>query len=245
MRIKNKVENIDYNETRLFFKKRAEKFQENNPYSVTMYQDNHAEIVKQRNKKEIEKLLPKLCIEKTSKVLDVACGIGRWADALPDDIVEYCGLDFSEELINIANKRNDKSKFSYCVGSASEIEAVLKKNGKGLYNRILIMGLLIYLNDRDMISTLEQIQKVCEENTIICIREPIAIEERLTLKDFFSEELEDNYNAIYRTREELLESINNIFISRGFEIKEQGLLFDDAALNNRKETTQYYYILER
>lgn len=107
------------------------------------------------------------------------------------------------------------------------------------------MGLLIYLNDTDMVSTLEQIQKVCEENTIICIREPIAINERLTLKDFFSEELKDNYNAIYRTREELMESINKIFVSSGFEIKEQGFLFEDTALNNRKETTQYYYILER
>lgn len=245
MRIKDKVENIDYSETKLFFKKRAEKFQENNPYSVTMYQDNNAEIVKRRNKKEIEKLLPKLHIEKKSKVLDVACGIGRWADALTDDITEYCGLDFSEELIDIANKRNHKSKFSYYVGSANEIAQVLEKNGKDLYNRILIVGILMYLNDVDMISTLEQIQRKCEEKTIICIREPIAIEDRLTLKDFFSEELNDNYNAIYRTREELLESINNIFISRGFEIKEQGFLFDDAALNNRKETTQYYYILER
>lgn len=245
MRIKDKVENIDYSETKLFFKKRAEKFQESNPYSVTMYQDNNAEIVKQRNKKEIEKLLPKLHIEKKSKVLDVACGIGRWADALTDDITEYCGLDFSEELIDIANKRNHKSKFSYYVCSSNEIVQVLEKNGKDLYNRILIVGILMYLNDVDMISTLEQIQRKCEEKTIICIREPIAIEDRLTLKDFFSEELNDNYNAIYRTREELLESINNIFISRGFEIKEQGFLFDDAALNNRKETTQYYYILER
>ena len=45
MRIKEKIENIDYNDTKLFFKKRAEKFQESNPYSVTMYQDNNEEIV--------------------------------------------------------------------------------------------------------------------------------------------------------------------------------------------------------
>ena len=68
MRIKEKVENIDYNDTKLFFKKRAEKFQENNPYSVTMYQDNHAEIVRQRNQKEIEKLMPLLHMEKDAKV---------------------------------------------------------------------------------------------------------------------------------------------------------------------------------
>ena len=35
MRIKEKVANIDYSETRQFFKNRAQKFQEDNPYSVT------------------------------------------------------------------------------------------------------------------------------------------------------------------------------------------------------------------
>lgn len=245
MRIKEKVENIDYNDTKLFFKKRAEKFQENNPYSVTMYQDNHAEIVRQRNQKEIEKLMPLLHMEKDVKVLDVACGIGRWADALPEDITEYCGMDFSEELIEIAKKRNHRSRFSYCVGGASEIAEILKKNGKGLYNRILIVGILMYLNDVDMENSLRQIEKVCEKKSIICIREPIAIEERLTLKDFFSEELKDYYNAIYRTRDELKVSINEMFLNKGFSIKEEGFLFDDDVLNNRKETAQYYYILER
>lgn len=64
---KRKIENIDYNDTKLFFKKRAEKFQESNPYSVTMYQDNNEEIVRQRNKKEIEKLMPLLHMEKRQR----------------------------------------------------------------------------------------------------------------------------------------------------------------------------------
>lgn len=114
-----------------------------------------------------------------------------------------------------------------------------------MYNRILIVGILIYLNDVDMADSLRQIEKVCETKSVICIREPIAIEERLTLKDFFSEELNDYYNAIYRTRDELMVSINEMFLNKGFRIKEEGFLFDDDALNNRKETAQYYYILER
>ena len=119
-----------------------------------MYQDNNEEIVRQRNKKEIEKLMPLLHMEKEAKVLDVACGIGRLADALPEDIKEYCGMDFSEELVAIANKRNHRNRFFYCVGGANEIAAVLKKNGKGLYNRILIVGILMYLNDVDMADSL-------------------------------------------------------------------------------------------
>ena len=69
MRIKEKIENINYQETKQFFSKRATKYKENNPYSVTMYQDNNADLVKARNKKEIEKLLPKLSITQESKVL--------------------------------------------------------------------------------------------------------------------------------------------------------------------------------
>ena len=94
MRIKEKIEAINYDETKQFFKKRAAKYKENNPYSVTMYQDNNADLVKARNEKEIKKMLPKLSITEETKVLDVACGIGRWADALPENIAEYCGLDF-------------------------------------------------------------------------------------------------------------------------------------------------------
>ena len=40
-------------------------------------------------------------------------------------------------------------------------------------------------------------------------------------------------------------SINEMFLNKGFRIKEEGFLFDDDTLNNRKETAQYYYILER
>lgn len=245
MRIKEKITDIDYGETRQFFKNRADKFQEDNPYSVTMYQDNNKELVKRRNREEIDKLLPLLHLNEGSKVLDIACGIGRWADALPDEIAEYCGVDFSSELIEIASGRNIKKNFTFLEGAATELEDVLGRSGKGKYNAVLMIGILIYLNDADIISALEQIEKRCEEHTVLCIREPVGVQERLTLKEFFSDELKDNYNAIYRNRKELVEFFDEAFIKKGFCITEEGVLFDEDALNNRKETVQYYYILER
>ena len=80
MRIKEKIENIDYNDTKLFFKKRAEKFQESNPYSVTMYQDNNEEIVRQRNKKEIEKVFMKLDKKDLSTEDLIRKGLGMLAN---------------------------------------------------------------------------------------------------------------------------------------------------------------------
>ena len=110
MRVIQKVEDIDYMETKQFFKNRADKFKEDNPYAVTMYQDDHPELVRERNKKEIEKLKPMLAVDQDTKLLDVACGIGRWADAITENIKEYCGVDFSGELIKIANERNNREK---------------------------------------------------------------------------------------------------------------------------------------
>lgn len=246
MRVKNRIEKLDYNETQSFFKKRAEKFKEDNPYSVTMYQDNNPKLVKERNQRETETLLPLLKLSEKSKVLDAACGIGRWSDAIKENICEYCGVDFSEDLIKIAMQRNrDLSNRNFLVGSVNEIENVLKDHKKGKYNRILIMGILMYLNEDDVNAALSQIEKVCEEHAVICIREPIAITERLTLKDFYSEELEDNYNAIYRTKDELMQFFKEIFLTRGFKLKQGDFLFSEDGLNNRKETAQYYYIFER
>lgn len=246
MRIKQEKENISYYEVKDFFAKRAKKYRADNPYSVTMCQDDNPQLVIERNKKEIQKLTPLLQLSSSSKVLDIACGIGRWAEAIQTDINLYCGLDFSDELIDIARKRNTRPNFSFYVGSALELKKLLAQNKTDvLFDTILIMGVQVLFNDADILSFYEQVCNACDEHAIICMREPIGIEYRLTLKDFFSEELQSNYNAIYRTREEYHEFHNSIFIQNGFSVSKEGFMFDDPMLNNREETAQYYWVLKR
>lgn len=246
MRLKGEKVEINYNETQQFFKKRALKYNTDNPYSVTMYQDNNPELVKNRNRAETEKLLPLLNLDHDSKVLDIACGIGRWSDAINTDIKEYCGVDFSAELIKIAMDRNrNNTNRKFFVGAANDVENILKTNGLDQYNRVLLMGILIYLNDEEVRQTLCQIEHLCKRKSLICIREPIGVTERLTLKEFYSEELDDNYSAIYRTRDELKQIIDDVLIKQGFQILQEGFLFSEERLNNRKETEQYYYLIGR
>lgn len=245
MRIKQTIENIDYKDTRDFFKKRAKKFREENPYCVTMYQDNNERLVRERNQKEIEKLKPLLRLNEKSKVLDVACGIGRWADAIQEDIDYYCGIDFSDELIEIARRRNIRKNYSFYVGSITDVKKIMDEKAIGNFDTILLMGILMYVNDDDLVNAFTQIASKCEKNARICVREPIGIADRLTLKDFFSEELEDNYNAIYRTHDEIISFFSKTFFKEGFSIEKEGFLFEQQELNNRKETEQYYFILKR
>lgn len=246
MRIYKEKTDIKYNDTKEFFAKRADRYQEDNPYSVTMYQDNNPELVVRRNEKETALLLPKLHLTASSKVLDVACGIGRWADAISTDIARYTGIDFSSELLDIARKRNRRENFSFYQGGATELQEILNREETGVeYNVVIVMGLQIYLNDTDILKLLQQISNVCGKEAVVCLREPIAVDERLTLKEFYSEDLQENYNAIYRTRKECMQNYDKIFAKEGFRLDEADFLYKEEALNNRKETAQYYWIYRR
>lgn len=245
MRLSREKVNIDYKETNRFFGERAKKYKEDNPYSVTMYQDNNPELVRMRNGKEIERLLPKLELDECSRVLDIACGIGRWADVITQEISGYVGIDFSKELIEIAKSRNRKGNFSFYQGTASEISNILSVHHIEGINKILMIGILMYLNDKEVTDLFKQVSRIASKNVTVCIREPVAIKDRLTLKEFYSTELQDSYSAIYRTREELNEFMEENLFREGFQIRQEGFLFEEDALNNRKETAQYYYLLER
>ena len=245
MRIQEKKEEISYTGTHDFFIKRAKKYNSDSPYVTTMYNDKHPEIVKERNEIEVKKLLPFLKLNENSRILDVSCGIGRWADAITTKIDKYCGIDFCEDFIELAKKRNFAENKEFLVGRSNEISRVLQENNAGKFNRVIIVGGLMYLNDSDMENCLSQIEASLEKDSVILIREPIGLNTRLTLKEEFSSDMDTVYNAIYRTREELKSAFADKLLKKGFRIQQEDFLFDAQNLNNRKETSQYYFILER
>lgn len=242
MRLYGQVERISYDETAGFFERRAERYRDDAPYTATMYQDKNPDLAAQRNRRELEKLLPLIRVGDDSNVLDVACGMGRWAEAMPAGS-RYVGIDRSQGLVDIARRRNARKRADFVVGSATELDALLA--GAEPFDRVLMVGILMYLNDGDVLKLFDQVERHCSERALVCVREPVGLFERMTLKDYFSEELGDSYNAIYRTRSELEEMLAATLLSKGFEVSCEGRLFDSDSLNNRAETTQYFYILER
>ncbi len=68
--------------------------------------------------------------------------------------------------------------------------------------------------------------------------------DRLTLDKFYSEDLDSEYSAIYRTLDQYQKAIQEIMVPAQFEIVKADFLYPEQ-LNNRKETVQYYFILER
>ncbi len=240
-RVFGKNIDVSYRATYEFFENRAKKHNDKHPYVTTMYQDKNPELAVQRDAYEKNLVKNLLELDGNSKVLDIGCGIGRWAEEIDDG--SYLGVDYSESLIAIARKNPafQNKKIQFAVLPAQDVNSQTLKEK---FNRFIISGILIYLNDEDVARCLKGVTKVAEQQSIIYIREPISVVERLTLDKFYSEDLDAEYSVIYRTLDYYQTVIEEIMAPAGFETIKADFLYPEH-LNNRKETAQYYFILKR
>lgn len=205
-----------------------------------MYQDNNPQIAIDRDLKEKKKLLPLLNLIKSTKVLDIGCGIGRWAKTMAPLVNKYHGTDLMPQFIDIA--KEECKEFSNVTFQFISAQEITDTSIDGKFNLIFISGLLMYLNDNEIRNLFNVLNSYMENYCQILIREPIGIEERLTLNKVWSEELQCEYSAVYRTKFELASIIESSLTN--LELVNSDFLFDDK-LNNRVETKQYYFLYER
>lgn len=244
MRIKGEHFDLDEDKILEFFEGRAKKYSQHSALSTVLYQDKAPQIAINRDRAEKQKIGPLLEFSPQSRVLDIGCGIGRWGEEIGDNCEIYLGIDVSLSLIEIAKARLDGRKYHFMVAAADKIDmASLIKFAP--FDIIIFAGIMIYLNDKALNKCLEDIAQVASTNTIVYIREPLAIEERLTLNQIWSDDLEQEYSAIYRTEAEICGAINNSLVPAGFKAPMFSALYDDESLNNRSETRQSFAIVKK
>jgi 2-polyprenyl-3-methyl-5-hydroxy-6-metoxy-1,4-benzoquinol methylase len=235
---------IDYDQVKKFFQQRGDNINCEHIYTSILYQDNNPELAEERDLYEKKIILPLLRLNGKNNVLDIGCGIGRWADSICEKVNYYHGTDFSESLINVARSRYRKNNIQFQVLPAEEI----KRNNisyEGSFDRVIIAGLLLYMNDNQIKKMLEGLSEIISGKCIIYMREPIGIEHRLTLKNYWSEELQSFYSAIYRKKNEIIHLTDQFFKKNHLKIIKFEPLYKDAKLDNREETIQYFILLER
>ncbi|MNR80359.1 hypothetical protein D3C72_110810 [compost metagenome] len=243
MRIYDGKVELDAERVKAFFEERGRKLNPENPLTSVMYQDRHPELAEARDAHEKKEVLPLLKLSPADSVLDLGCGIGRWADALAERVARYHGVDFSDALIEQARARHEASHVSFQPLAVEEV-APEKLSVEGPYSRVMIAGVLMYLNDAQLGRSLEGASACSAPSSVLYIREPIATERRLTLKEFWSEELGSAYNAIYRTRDELMQIFERVLGKSGFRLLSERDLYPPE-LNNRTDTRQRIFLFER
>ncbi|MBR4448275.1 class I SAM-dependent methyltransferase [Methanobrevibacter sp.] len=233
-RLYGEKEDIDSEEVKNFFSERASRDLESD-LSIVLFQDK--ENSEQRHIEE-KKLFHEHIDVDGKKVLEVGCGIGRWAEALHNKCESFLGIDYTEDLIKIANNSYDFDDCKFQVMSATDIkedELLIEPP----FDVIIFSGVLMYINDEDIKVVFNELNKIGVEDKKLFIMEPVSrMGERLTLKDFYSEGLEADYSAIYRTEEEYRElfeclNYNKIFADDIFE-----------ELSDHSETHYKYFVIE-
>jgi 2-polyprenyl-3-methyl-5-hydroxy-6-metoxy-1,4-benzoquinol methylase len=227
-----------------FFEQRASKFNADTPLTAILYQDRHPEIAQQRDELERERILPLLALSGTERVLDVGCGIGRWAAAVQDRVAAYHGFDASASLIDIAKTYCAHPHVAFhAFGADALSDAWLAEVGP--FDRVICSGILIYLNDDQVAVLLAKLSRHLAPGAIVYLREPMGMQGRLTLSGHWSEELQAHYSAIYRSPEEIGACLATAFAAPEFAIGAAEQLFHDAALNNRAETRQQFCLVRK
>lgn len=240
-RIYDQKVDINPDEVRAFFDARAKK--EQDPLNAVMLQNAGSTLANDRDIYEKENLLPVLTGQK--KILEIACGAGRLARHYASQGHVYMGVDFSEDLLIAARKAHEgEANISFHRAAMPELDAAILPH-QPPYDFILVTALFLYLNDDALEKTLELIASLSAPGAKVYIRDTLAeIDERLTLKNFYSKEMSENYNAIYRPLGFFMQIFEKTLLNKGFSLIEKGHAFP-AHLRNQTETTQHYFIFEK
>lgn len=239
-RIYGETADINHEKIRDFFEKR---FDKDHPLSSVMLRNSEDHIAEKRDQNE-QHLMNRLLsdVSQPLSILDIGCGMGRWAANLHDRIALYDGVDFTTSYVEASNQLfKDYPTIRFYQGLASEVDQQPLQAAS--YDLIIVAGLLIYMNDSDVVKLVDIINKLLAKDGRLYIRESISvIDQRLTLKDFHSEELNADYNAIYRTSEDY----EKIFDTHLHHLKLQstGLMLDKT-LGAREETNQRHWFFKR
>jgi SAM-dependent methyltransferase len=227
-----------------FFKERANKHDELNPLKTVIYQDKNQVLAKERDTYEKNKIKSLVNFSKNQVVLDIGCGIGRWADEISSEVKNYIGIDYIREFIDIANLKykNKKNTNFFCVECTKLSNSDVISHSP--YSVIMILGLFPYINNKEGYEILNEIKTIGSDFNQIIIREPVGVQKELVLNNVWSEDMETKYSAKYRTRTWFKKMFDKTLMNEGYKLIVDEPLFPEY-LNNRLETRQHLFCLKK
>lgn len=216
---------------------------------VVLASDTDPKHIQEWNDYEVEHWLPMMKLDESSKVLELGFGTGRIAKYIIAQAGAYVGIDYVAEFCETVRNRKDiKPAYDtdpvFLHGSFRELIDGAVSLPIDRFNRFVISGgVLMYINDEEAKYCMDRLPNLMTDDAVIYISEPVALTERLTLNKFFSENMQSQYSAIYRTEAEY-KNLFDAFLSRGWELSVSREFFDED-IKGQKETRQWMFVMTR
>lgn len=246
-RVYGRQQEIEPEEVKCLYANRADKSKTVHVDSpVVLSGDVDVKNIERWTEWELKKWFPMLRLDKNSIVFELGFGTGRMTKYILPRIRQYVGIDYVKEFVDIVQNRDDMGKKEHALFINEDFQEFLQEYDTLKFpvftHFFLSGGVFMYMNDETVRVCIDDMVKMLDEKSIIYISEPIAMEERLTLNSFYSEQIDNNYSAIYRTEEEYKRLFKPLF-ERGYTLKVSELFFEED-IKKQKETQQWIFIME-
>ena len=195
---------------------------------------------------EKDLILPLLNIRETDSVLDIGCGIGRWAEAVIPLCRRYVGVDFSEEMVKSCKENfcgwNLKGKIVSFLNMSFQDLISSDQFKEESFNVVLIAGVSMYINENDLKQCFTRLASLLSKGGRLYLWESIGLGRRLTLDEIWSSALDSNYSAVYRTREEYLALLQPLFSISDVVDERIVSEFDHG---NNSDTSRWFTVIKK
>lgn len=228
---------LDRNKVKQFWDARAKTYESLAFESIANLEQNEKNLHLKINH-ESEKVFSWLGDVRGKKILDLGAGVGQWAFRFIEKGAKSVkAIEFSEELANVgeveANKRGVQN-LQFIVSPAEEFDTDEK------FDIVLCSGLCVYLNNDQFLTLVRKFPKLINPGGLLLMREGMAIADRHEINNKFSEHLQSDYSATYRTRDQYLKPL----LINGLElVKDENMFEEGHILNKYKETRLHLFLI--
>jgi aspartate racemase len=191
------------------------------------YAKNKDEIEKNNVIKKIKKYI------KNKSLLEAGSGTGRWTIKFLDYAKNIDAYEKNYDLIEYAKKKLIKYKQLKLIN-----KSVTNIDNRKKYEVVISIALLHYLNDKEYSLFIKNIQNCTKRNSIIILRETLSFKYDFELFKYYSEALKMEYNAHYRSIENISEKLG-----KSFKLIEQQKIFNPE--EKKPETFQSLAIFKK
>ena len=216
---------LDYSRTKSFWDQRADAHMDpQKAFNLGTSEDQH--------RIQILNLMEQISGDDQSAV-DLGSGGGRIAIALAKRLKQIVAVDFSKRVLEVLEKNLQSRAIvnitTLCANCFDPLPLP-----RHAYDAVIISGVFSCLNDQDVTKTISNAQNLLRPEGKVIVRESVGMNERYEI-DKFSEELQAQYCAIYRTSG----AIENSFRENGFSPMVSKLLYQQ-----RKETGTWFWVFK-
>ncbi len=173
-------------------------------------------------------------------ILDLGAGVGQWAFRFVEHgAAHVTAVEYSAQLAEIGRLEAARRAVSNLEFVISPAEAFTSNRS---FDIVFISGLFVYMNDDQAEKLVSGLNRFCHVGTRVLLRDGTGIGKRHEINNRFSQHLQTDYSATYRT----VEQYQALFNRHGLHfLRHENMFPEDCVLNKYPETRLRIYEIGR